>query len=98
MSKDAPNPFAQPAPATVAATAPESAPVAPVAAAPTAPAATVAPPAPPPPAGPPATVEPTGLIRMVRSAEDAKGGPTEADVHPDMVAEYTSGGFRIKKD
>ena len=33
------------------------------------------------------------LVKMVRSAETAQGGPTEADVHPDEVSNYALGGF-----
>lgn len=35
------------------------------------------------------------LIRMVRSAEQAQGGPTQADVHPDEVAQYAAAGFAV---
>lgn len=32
-------------------------------------------------------------VRMVRSEEDAKGGPTTADVHPAEVDNYRAGGW-----
>lgn len=35
------------------------------------------------------------LVRMVRSADRAEGGPTEADVHPDEVQNYQAGGFEV---
>lgn len=39
----------------------------------------------------------TKLIEMIRSTEDAKGGPTEADVHPDEIENYKKGGWIIKE-
>jgi len=32
-------------------------------------------------------------VRMVRSEEDAKGGPVKADVHPAEVDNYRAGGW-----
>lgn len=34
-----------------------------------------------------------GLLKMVRSEELAKGGPTSADVHPEEEAGYAAGGW-----
>lgn len=39
-----------------------------------------------------ATVE---TVKMVRSAPQFPGGPTEADVHPDEVASYATGGWQL---
>jgi len=39
--------------------------------------------------------ESAGLIRMVRDLEDGEPGPSEADVHPDEVANYEAGGWRV---
>lgn len=36
-------------------------------------------------------------ICMERSAEDAKGGPLTADVHPDEVANYEKAGWKRAK-
>jgi predicted 3-demethylubiquinone-9 3-methyltransferase (glyoxalase superfamily) len=33
------------------------------------------------------------LIKMTRLPEEANGGPTEADVHPDEVQNFTLGGW-----
>ncbi len=33
------------------------------------------------------------LVKMIRPVQEAKGGPTEADVHPDEVQNYTLGGW-----
>lgn len=35
------------------------------------------------------------LIKMTRSAEEANGGPLEADVHPDEVSNYSLAGFVV---
>ncbi len=35
------------------------------------------------------------LIKMTRATEDANGGPTEAEVHPDEVSNYAMGGWRL---
>jgi len=39
-----------------------------------------------------ATVE---TVKMVRSAPRYPGGPTEADVHPNEVADYATGGWQL---
>lgn len=36
-------------------------------------------------------------VAMFRSAEDAKGGPETADVHPDEVAAWQAAGWTIKE-
>lgn len=33
------------------------------------------------------------LVKMVRDKEQHPNGPHEADVHPDMVDDYASGGW-----
>ena len=38
------------------------------------------------------------LIRMVRSAEQAQGGPTQADVHPAEVEQYKAAGFTVAEE
>ncbi|MBI3582380.1 MAG: hypothetical protein HY096_00335 [Nitrospinae bacterium] len=38
----------------------------------------------------------TGVVKMVRMVEDAKGGPTEADVHPDEVDNFKKGGWKVQ--
>ena len=38
------------------------------------------------------------LIKMVRSADEAHGGPQTVDVHPDEVANYATGGFVVAED
>lgn len=34
-------------------------------------------------------------VKMVRSAPQFPGGPTEADVHPDEVTDYATGGWQL---
>ena len=34
-------------------------------------------------------------VKMVRSAPQFPGGPTEADVHPDEVTDYATGGWHL---
>jgi hypothetical protein len=41
--------------------------------------------------------EKTELVRMVRTEEMAQGGPVEANVHPDEVANYALGGW-VRED
>lgn len=38
------------------------------------------------------------LIRMVRSAEQAQGGPIQADVHPAEVEHYKAAGFAAAEE
>lgn len=38
------------------------------------------------------------LVKMVLHAPAFPGGPTEADVHPDEVANYALGGWTIVSD
>ena len=40
--------------------------------------------------------KPVELVRMVRTEEFARGGPTEADVHPAEVEAYRRGDWRIE--
>lgn len=35
------------------------------------------------------------LVKMTRSEQDAQGGPTAADVHPDEVDNFKKGGWRV---
>lgn len=35
------------------------------------------------------------LVKMTRNAEEANGGPLEADVHPDEVGNYSLAGFVV---
>ena len=39
----------------------------------------------------------SGPVKMVRSEEDAKGGPTTADVHPSEVESWEAAGWKIKE-
>ena len=38
----------------------------------------------------------SGLIAMIRTEEDAKGGPVTADVHPDEVENFKLAGWKVK--
>lgn len=38
----------------------------------------------------------TKTVKMTRTEEAAAGGPTEADVHPDEVENFKSGGWEVK--
>lgn len=37
------------------------------------------------------------LVKMVRSEQDAQGGPTSAEVHPDEVENFKIGGWTVDK-
>jgi len=41
------------------------------------------------------TTTPVQTVPMIRAEEDANGGPTAADVHPDEVENYKTGGWQV---
>lgn len=37
------------------------------------------------------------IVKMVRSEEDAQGGPLTAEVHPDEVENFKQAGWKVKE-